>query len=223
MPDRLSERVQRRTARLLELARTALPFAAGLVAWRDPVTDRYAPLGSFGYRPELMRFLITDFVEHDPGFSAVARHPERTLFWADVPNFATSTTARTVLVPGGYREGTSLILDREGIALGVAHLSLATPEIPDHARTFLNALRSELADVVTDAYACTEGSATDLTCRELEVLRLVAAGLTNQQIARRLAISASTVSTHLERIHRKLDVTSRVAAATTALRQGLID
>ena len=55
-----------------------------------------------------------------------------------------------------------------------------------------------------------------LTPRHQELLRLVAAGHTNAQIARRLGISERTVRTHLENIYRRLDVSSRTAAVTRA-------
>ncbi len=61
-----------------------------------------------------------------------------------------------------------------------------------------------------------------LSARETEVLRLVAAGLTNADIGRRLFISEATVKTHLLRAFNKLDVTDRTAAVTTAMRHGLI-
>lgn len=62
-----------------------------------------------------------------------------------------------------------------------------------------------------------------LTRRELEVLRLVAAGQGNQAIAVALSISPATVKRHLTNILAKLQVTSRTAAASYALREGLLD
>jgi DNA-binding CsgD family transcriptional regulator len=62
-----------------------------------------------------------------------------------------------------------------------------------------------------------------LTARELEVLRLVAAGRSNQQIAGELFISPKTASVHVSNILGKLGVTSRVAAAATAHRLHLLD
>jgi DNA-binding CsgD family transcriptional regulator len=55
-----------------------------------------------------------------------------------------------------------------------------------------------------------------LTPRQNDLLRLLAAGHTNTQIARRLGISESTVRTHLEHIYDKLGVSSRAAAVTRA-------
>jgi DNA-binding NarL/FixJ family response regulator len=60
------------------------------------------------------------------------------------------------------------------------------------------------------------------TDRELEVLRLVARGLTNRAIARELFLSEATVKTHLVHIFGKLGVDDRTAAVTAALDQGLI-
>ena len=57
-----------------------------------------------------------------------------------------------------------------------------------------------------------------LTTRQQELLRLVAAGNTNGQIARRLFISEGTVRTHLQNIYKKLNVSSRAAAITRASR-----
>ena len=65
--------------------------------------------------------------------------------------------------------------------------------------------------------------ADPLTPREAEVLRLVARGRTNQQIARALSISASTVKRHVERIIAKLGVRDRVRAAVRAAELGLLD
>lgn len=60
-----------------------------------------------------------------------------------------------------------------------------------------------------------------LTERELEVLGLVAEGLTNQGIARRLVLSEHTVNRHIANILRKLGVPTRAAAASLAARHGL--
>jgi DNA-binding CsgD family transcriptional regulator len=61
----------------------------------------------------------------------------------------------------------------------------------------------------------------DLTQREVEVLRLIAAGLSNQEIADRLVISERTVNSHLVHIFNKLGVNSRAAATAFAIRQKL--
>jgi len=60
-----------------------------------------------------------------------------------------------------------------------------------------------------------------LTHREVEVLRLVAQGLENREIAERLVITEATVRTHLSNITSKLHVASRTQAALYALREGI--
>ncbi|WP_306188811.1 response regulator transcription factor [Streptomyces sp. MK5] len=61
-----------------------------------------------------------------------------------------------------------------------------------------------------------------LTSRELEVLRLVARGLTNAEAADRLFISEATVKTHLNRAMAKLSVASRAQAVVLAYESGLV-
>ena len=61
-----------------------------------------------------------------------------------------------------------------------------------------------------------------LTPRELEVLRLVAEGLSNAQVAERIGRTEGTVKVHLKNILQKLDVKDRTEAVTTALRRGFI-
>ena len=58
-----------------------------------------------------------------------------------------------------------------------------------------------------------------ITARELEVARLVAEGLTNDEIAGRLVVSTGTVSNHVEHILRKLHFSRRVQIATWIVRQ----
>jgi DNA-binding NarL/FixJ family response regulator len=62
-----------------------------------------------------------------------------------------------------------------------------------------------------------------LTVREIEILRLIAKGLTNNEAARVLGLTRATVRTHLEHIYQKLEVTNRVEAVTEGLRKGLIE
>jgi predicted ATPase/class 3 adenylate cyclase/DNA-binding CsgD family transcriptional regulator/Tfp pilus assembly protein PilF len=61
-----------------------------------------------------------------------------------------------------------------------------------------------------------------LTAREVEVLRLVAQGLTNAQVAEKLIMAPRTVNVHLTSIYSKLEVTSRTAAARFAMEQKLL-
>jgi PAS domain S-box-containing protein len=62
-----------------------------------------------------------------------------------------------------------------------------------------------------------------LTPRQLEVLRLAAAGCTGKEIANRLSISATTVKSHFQGTYARLNVSDRASAVAEALRRGLID
>jgi two-component system NarL family response regulator len=63
---------------------------------------------------------------------------------------------------------------------------------------------------------------TNLTARELEILGMLAKGLTNRQIGHALGISQNTVRNHANSVIEKLDVSDRTEAATTAIQRGLI-
>jgi DNA-binding CsgD family transcriptional regulator len=60
-----------------------------------------------------------------------------------------------------------------------------------------------------------------LTAREQEVLKLVAAGLTNREVAGTLGVSGRTVDAHLRSVYAKLGVKSRSAATRYAVQNGL--
>ena len=61
-----------------------------------------------------------------------------------------------------------------------------------------------------------------LSARELEVLRLVADGCTNREVARRLSVSEATVKTHLVHVYGKLGVGDRAAAVAVGYERGLL-
>jgi predicted ATPase/DNA-binding CsgD family transcriptional regulator len=77
------------------------------------------------------------------------------------------------------------------------------------------------AEILGLAHPRPPANPAGLTVREAEVLRLVAGGLTDAQVAERLVLSVRTVHSHVRSIYRKLGVRSRSAATGYALRQGL--
>ncbi|MBD9730666.1 response regulator transcription factor [Streptomyces sp. H28] len=83
--------------------------------------------------------------------------------------------------------------------------------------------RTTLAPAVADRLMHRlRAPATALTRREVEVLSLVAEGLSNQTIGQRLHLTEGTVKSHLARINAKLGTDSRTAAVATATARGLI-
>jgi DNA-binding CsgD family transcriptional regulator len=92
------------------------------------------------------------------------------------------------------------------------------PDFSDRDRALLTLLRPHLHAAYREG---TRPAPPELTARQHELLQLVAAGYTNSQIARRLAVADSTVRKHLENIFKRLQVTSRTAAVTRVLGAGL--
>jgi pimeloyl-ACP methyl ester carboxylesterase/DNA-binding CsgD family transcriptional regulator len=119
---------------------------------------------------------------------------------------------RTVPLSRG-RELASLLPNARFVPLsGDSHLPWR-----DDQRELFRALAGFLH---SDAAAAEDAS--PLSSRETEILRLVATGMSNREIARTLVLSEHTVHRHIANILRKLAQSTRAAAATQALRAGLI-
>lgn len=139
--------------------------------------------------------------------------------------------------PRGARGGA---LTAAGRILGVADMYQARREMRPHrpARTADEAAAEVRAEVragrldgdAVDAVLRAAGHRVSrrrawpvgLTTREVEVLRLVAHGLSHKEIAEQLVISPKTVSNHVERVYTKTGVTNRAMAGLFAVRHGLM-
>jgi DNA-binding CsgD family transcriptional regulator len=89
------------------------------------------------------------------------------------------------------------------------------PDFSERDRALLELLRPHLHQAYLNAERC-RSATPELTPRQWELLRQVAAGHTNAQIARRLGVSEGTVRIHLQNIYGRLQVSSRTAAVTRA-------
>ena len=95
----------------------------------------------------------------------------------------------------------------------------------------LSRLRSEMVDQIADQKRRVLGvldqvfpeSGEHLTERELEMLRLVARGASNREIAQKLVITEGTVKSHLNHVLRKLDARNRTEAVARARGLGVLD
>ncbi|NIK79096.1 DNA-binding NarL/FixJ family response regulator [Paenibacillus castaneae] len=88
---------------------------------------------------------------------------------------------------------------------------------PDIAEQLMN----QLADFDPSRPTAVSDKLPELTKRELDVLRLIAAGMSNRSIAEELFITEKTVKTHVSHLLSKLDITDRTQAAIYALKHGL--
>ena len=132
---------------------------------------------------------------------AIEDTKEPLLFWATDRSEYERTTASTKALLGDQQFGK---LFREGKVLGERQV----------AQQFLKPQTKE-----STAKAAL---VNNLTKREIEILRLVAQGLSDAQVAERLVLSPRTVNAHLTSIYNKLGVNSRVAATRLALEKGLV-
>ena len=95
-----------------------------------------------------------------------------------------------------------------------AHAALAT--LGELARQ----AQAEVRDLAAQMAPAAAPSAHPFSPRELEVLQLAAAGLTNKEIAYRLGLSERTIQFHLNTVFQKTGTASRTEAASLALRRG---
>src|SRR5260370_1757113 len=89
-------------------------------------------------------------------------------------------------------------------------------------RVRANAVASRVLDMLTGATTPKEFY-DGLTAREIEILKLLATGQANKQIARRLHISEKTVRNHVSHIYEKLGIYDRSQAVLYAVRKGLVE
>jgi DNA-binding NarL/FixJ family response regulator len=125
-------------------------------------------------------------------------------------------TSDAALVNSALRSGVRAVISKE-----------ATPEEIESAIQAVNAgliviAPESLSDLLQDVRPVAEELAEPLSERELEVLDVIAEGLSNKLIAHRLGISEHTVKTHVASIFAKLGATSRTEAVSIAIRRGLV-
>jgi two-component system, NarL family, response regulator LiaR len=88
------------------------------------------------------------------------------------------------------------------------------------ARLHPSVTRKLMDEVIPQPLSGTLNRKATITAREMEVLRLIAAGMSNKQIASRLVISEKTVKTHVSALLSKLDLADRTQLAIYAVKQG---
>jgi DNA-binding NarL/FixJ family response regulator len=123
----------------------------------------------------------------------------------------------TVMVLGAPDDARSIAAAISGGARGYLRWNAARPEL-------VAALAHSTVGAVTEGRRATSGPATssDLTQREMQVLRGMSQGKSNGQMGRELFLSEDTIKTHARRLFRKLSAADRAQAVAQGFRRGLV-
>ena len=214
-------------AEVLILHRAGVAHGLGRMGVSNSIWDKRGPLGAGEWERVRMCPYLTDRMLHQSVVLA--------------PLGAIAVQHRERLDGSGYPRGLSgAAISRQGRILGAADAYQAMREprpyrAPRSAEEAARELRADVKAGRLDAEAVEavlgaaghrvlrrrEGPA-GLTSREVEVLQLLARGLSNKEIAERLVISPKTAGSHIEHIYAKIDASSRAKASLFAMQNGLL-
>ena len=150
--------------------------------------------------------------------AAVAARLLEVYYDTDIRDLLPAIRTRTAVLHREGDQGTRFELGREVAALipGATLIPL-----PGASHLFYHGDWPAVAEAVIDFLSERASTGPRLTDRELQVAELVAEGLTNQAIARRLSVAPRTAEAHVENIRRKLEVRSRAQIAAWVTRHRL--
>jgi HD-GYP domain-containing protein (c-di-GMP phosphodiesterase class II) len=209
------------------LRRAGLVHGLGRLGVSNAILDKRGPLGAGEWeRVQLQPYLTDRMLRQSKALAPIAR---------------IAVQLRERLDGSGYPRGLSGAgISREGRALAAAdaYQALREPR-PHRPERSAGQAAAELRDGVragrydADAVEAVLGAAghrvprrreglAGLTPREVQVLGLLARGLSNKEIAARLVISPKTVANHAEHIYAKIDASTRAGAGLFAMRHGLL-
>jgi len=209
------------------LRRAGLVHDFGRLGVSNAIWDKRGPLGAgewerVRFHPYLTERMLRQSEALAPLGATALQHRER-LDGSGYPNGlsgnAISRSARLLAAADAYQAMREPRPHRPALAA-----ELAATELRAEARA--GRLDADAVEAVLGAAGHRvprrrEGPA-GLTSREVEVLQLLARGLSNKDIAERLVISPKTVSNHVEHIYAKIDASSRAAAGLFAMQHGLL-
>ena len=195
----------------LDLCRRLRPELV-LMDLRMPVMDGVAATHAIKRELPHTLVLILTAVDESAGLSDSLKAGATGYVLKDAPAARITDAVRKVLA------GDSPLDEKVAMGLLMSLMNRGTEEDEDRKGESAHSSTSEMP------IEQREGSLPDnsLTPREVEILRLVVQGQTNQQTARTLLISVSTVKRHLRHINTKLGVCDRVQAAVRATELGLL-
>jgi DNA-binding CsgD family transcriptional regulator len=184
-----------------------------LLAYKASGARGFHLVDSVGYSDAVAGHLTSD-IEAMPEFTRQFSDHTRVWDWDDVPEFADSYSGAEVLRPEGFTNGFLMVLhDGAGDVVGLCQGNMERPDFTMRSRCMIETVRPLFTKYASHLRA---QARTRLTPREREILMLLRGGLSNAEISAQLFLSPRTVSTHVERVLRKLGVANRVAAAVHA-------
>ena len=209
-----------------ELRRAGFVHDLGRVAVENGIWDKRGPLTTSEWERVRLHPYYTERILGRCGALAALVEPA-------------STHHERVDGSGYHRSLSGDVLSRGARILAAADVFAALtgerPHRPAHAGEDACRVLEADAGLEREAVACVLAAAgrrpapsasvwpAELTDREVEVLRLIARGRSNREVAERLVISPKTVGRHVENLYRKIGVSSRAAAAVFAMEHRLLD
>jgi DNA-binding CsgD family transcriptional regulator/tetratricopeptide (TPR) repeat protein len=208
---------------------TEVACAEAEVAWLDgrvgdigPTTDEAFAFASEGESPWPLACLA--LWRHRAGIDAVVDRAMPDPVALELAGRPVEAAAAWDRLGSPYEAAVALCLADDIAAITDAHRRLRELGAGAAAKIAARRLRERgVRGVARGPRATTRSNSALLTNRELSVLRLVADGLTNGEVARRLFVSPRTVDYHVSAILRKLDARSRGEAVAAARRLGVVE
>jgi HD-GYP domain-containing protein (c-di-GMP phosphodiesterase class II) len=209
------------------LYRAGLVHDFGRLGVSNCIWDKAGPLGAGEWERVRMHPYLTERMLHQsntlaPLGAIAVQHRER----LDGSGYPRGLTGNAISVPArilGAADAYQAMCEPRPYR---AALTPARAEAELRAEVRAGRLDSDAADAVLAAaghrVARRRDGPAGLTAREVEVLRLVARGLSTREVAGRLVIAPKTARNHVEHIYAKIGVTSRVAASLFAMQHGLL-
>jgi HD-GYP domain-containing protein (c-di-GMP phosphodiesterase class II) len=207
--------------------RAALVAGFGRLGVSNAIWDKHGPLGAGEWERVRMHPYLTERMLRQSGwlapYGAIAVQLRERLDGTGYPRGLTggllSTPARILAAADAYQSMIEPRAHREALPAAAAATELRQDVI---AGRLDSAAVAGVLEAAGHVRSRRRDHAAGLTGREVDVLRLLARGLSSKQIAERLVISPKTARNHIEHIYVKIGASSRATASLFAMQQGLL-